>query len=195
MGTDGRCRSGMRRAPISLGTARDIAGSSTPPHGIELDLLEYVPLDDPIKISRLKIRNISGATRRLSVTAYVEWVLGPSRGRFGAVHRDRQSIQRRARCSPATPGTRPSVRAWRSPIWPGGRRIGPPTGASSSGVTARSTMPAALRRARTACPGAWAPASIPCGALQTAVAIEPGRERRDRLLPWRGRRARPTRNP
>ena len=47
--------------------------------GIELDLLQYVPLDDPIKISRLTIRNMSARPRRLSVTAYVEWVLGPSR--------------------------------------------------------------------------------------------------------------------
>jgi cyclic beta-1,2-glucan synthetase len=48
-------------------------------HGIALDLLQTVPLADPIKISRLTIRNISGRTRRLSVTAYAEWVLGPSR--------------------------------------------------------------------------------------------------------------------
>jgi cyclic beta-1,2-glucan glucanotransferase len=48
-------------------------------HGIALDLLQFVPLDDPIKISKLKIKNVSGRRRRLSITAYVEWVLGPSR--------------------------------------------------------------------------------------------------------------------
>jgi cyclic beta-1,2-glucan synthetase len=48
-------------------------------HGIALELVQYVPLDDPIKISRLKITDRSGRSRRLSVTAYVEWVLGASR--------------------------------------------------------------------------------------------------------------------
>ena len=48
-------------------------------HGIGLELLQYVPLDDSIKISRLKVRNRSHQSRRLSVTVYVEWVLGPCR--------------------------------------------------------------------------------------------------------------------
>jgi cyclic beta-1,2-glucan synthetase len=48
-------------------------------HDIETDLLQYVPLDAPIKISRLTIRNRSNRVRHLRVTAYVEWVLGPSR--------------------------------------------------------------------------------------------------------------------
>jgi cyclic beta-1,2-glucan synthetase len=48
-------------------------------HGIALDLLQYVPLDDPVKISRLTLHNRSGQPRRLSVTAYAEWVLGTSR--------------------------------------------------------------------------------------------------------------------
>ena len=49
-------------------------------HGVSLELKQYVPLEDSIKISRLKIRNLSVRSRRLAVTAYVEWVLGTSRG-------------------------------------------------------------------------------------------------------------------
>jgi cyclic beta-1,2-glucan synthetase len=48
-------------------------------HGIALELLQFVPADDPIKISRLKISNRSGRARRLSVTTYIEWVLGQNR--------------------------------------------------------------------------------------------------------------------
>ena len=49
-------------------------------HGISLELQQYVPPDDSIKISRIKIRNLSARARRLSITAYVEWVLGTLRG-------------------------------------------------------------------------------------------------------------------
>jgi cyclic beta-1,2-glucan synthetase len=48
-------------------------------HGIALELLQFVPKDDPVKISRLSIENISGRRRALSITGYVEWVLGSSR--------------------------------------------------------------------------------------------------------------------
>ena len=47
-------------------------------HEIELELLQCVPLGDSIKLSRLRIRNCSTRTRRLSITAYVEWALGPN---------------------------------------------------------------------------------------------------------------------
>jgi cyclic beta-1,2-glucan synthetase len=50
-------------------------------HGIALDLLQFVPLEDSIKISRLNIVNRSTETRRLSVTHYVDWVLGNQRSR------------------------------------------------------------------------------------------------------------------
>ncbi|HUP20921.1 MAG TPA: glucoamylase family protein [Gemmatimonadota bacterium] len=47
--------------------------------GIALDLLVFAPLEDPVRIARLTLRNESGRRRRLSVTAYVEWVLGAFR--------------------------------------------------------------------------------------------------------------------
>ncbi|MDF3016858.1 MAG: glycosyl transferase, partial [Thermomicrobiales bacterium] len=48
-------------------------------HGILVELLQFVPPEDPVKISRLTLQNLSGRSRRLTVTAYAEWVLGSSR--------------------------------------------------------------------------------------------------------------------
>jgi cellobiose phosphorylase len=47
--------------------------------GIESELCVYVAIDAAVKFSVLKVRNLSGRTRRLSGTAYVEWVLGDLR--------------------------------------------------------------------------------------------------------------------
>jgi cyclic beta-1,2-glucan synthetase len=47
--------------------------------GILSELLQYVPIQDSIKISRLVLQNHSTRTRRLSVTTFAEWVLGNSR--------------------------------------------------------------------------------------------------------------------
>jgi cyclic beta-1,2-glucan synthetase len=48
-------------------------------HGVTLELLQYVPPTDPVKISRLTLINRDSRPRRLAVTVYVEWVLGTSR--------------------------------------------------------------------------------------------------------------------
>ncbi len=48
-------------------------------YGIRAELLQFVPQSDPIKLARLTLVNRSGRSRRLSVTAYVEWILGASR--------------------------------------------------------------------------------------------------------------------
>jgi cyclic beta-1,2-glucan synthetase len=48
-------------------------------HGIALDLLQLVPVRDPVKISRLTLENRSERKRHLSISAYAEWVLGDSR--------------------------------------------------------------------------------------------------------------------
>ncbi len=48
--------------------------------GVTFYLLQYVAKDDPIKISRLTVRNTSGRVRRFTLTGYVEWLLAPPRG-------------------------------------------------------------------------------------------------------------------
>ena len=47
---------------------------------IHLDLLQFVPLDESLKVSVLTIENRSNRPRHLRVTAYAEWALGSSRG-------------------------------------------------------------------------------------------------------------------
>ena len=48
-------------------------------HGIESTLRVHVAIDVPVKFSTLTLRNRSDRARRLSVTGYVEWVLGDER--------------------------------------------------------------------------------------------------------------------
>ncbi len=48
-------------------------------HGIYSELTQFVAGDEPAKISQLVLENKSGKVRRLSISAYVEWVLGFSR--------------------------------------------------------------------------------------------------------------------
>jgi cyclic beta-1,2-glucan synthetase len=50
-------------------------------HGIASELWVYVAADAPVKFMVLKVRNVSGRPRRLSVTGYFEWVLGDLRSR------------------------------------------------------------------------------------------------------------------
>ena len=50
-------------------------------HGIQQELTLFVPLDAPVKISLLRLRNRTGVKRKLSVTNYNELVLGFDRGR------------------------------------------------------------------------------------------------------------------
>jgi cellobiose phosphorylase len=49
--------------------------------GIRSELWIYVAIDAPVKFTVLKLRNDSGRSRSLSVTGYVEWVLGDLRSK------------------------------------------------------------------------------------------------------------------
>ncbi len=50
-------------------------------HGIAHELDWFVSADDPIRVCRLRLENTTDRPRTLSVTHFVEWVLGDSRSR------------------------------------------------------------------------------------------------------------------
>src|SRR5262249_25571811 len=50
-------------------------------HGFYHEWLMFVPAEDPIKVMRLKVRNLGDRHRHLSATFYAEWVLGTIRDR------------------------------------------------------------------------------------------------------------------
>lgn len=45
-------------------------------HGLEQEMLVFVPTDAPVKIVRLRLRNLQDRHRRLTSTYYAEWLLG-----------------------------------------------------------------------------------------------------------------------
>ncbi len=70
------------RLPDVVYTAHHGQGYSrfeTCAYGIFSELKQFVPVDQPVKISRLVLENRSKGVRRLSISGYVEWVLGFSR--------------------------------------------------------------------------------------------------------------------
>jgi cyclic beta-1,2-glucan synthetase len=141
-------------------------------HGILLDLLQFVAPEDPIKISRLTLQNNSTRSRRLSVTAYVEWVLGGSRGTaapYIITEIDQQSGAFFARN-----------------VWSGefGDRIafadlaGEQTSYTGDrteflGRNGTPEHPAALERSETLS-GKMGAGLDPCAALQTSIELRPG---------------------
>ncbi|WP_425801934.1 GH36-type glycosyl hydrolase domain-containing protein [Desulfitobacterium sp. Sab5] len=48
-------------------------------HNLKQDLVMFVPLDKPLKIMKLTLKNQSDYDRELSLTYYVEWVMGINR--------------------------------------------------------------------------------------------------------------------
>jgi cyclic beta-1,2-glucan glucanotransferase len=165
---------------------RDAASSHTIRHGfgytsfqhasrgIALDLVMFVPLEDSIKISRLKIRNRSEATRRLSITHYVDWVLGNQRARsapFIVTERDPESSALLAR-NPWSIDFPERVAFMdmrgRQESATGDRR-------EFLGAHGSLAEPAALLRGQPLS-GRVGGGLDPCGALQTSVTLEAGQE-------------------
>ena len=156
-----RCRSGIEVAPYIVRHGQGYSRFEHAAHGIELDLLQYVPLDDPIKISRLTIRNVSGAARRLLGHRLCRVGARSIAERVRAVHRD--GDRARNGRSPRPQSLEHGIRLARSVCRPGrtadelDRR---PAGVSRPKWHARQPGRACDRSARRF-PSGWAPASIP----------------------------------
>lgn len=52
--------------------------------GLEQELLVFVPVNDPVKLARLRLHNCLPRTRRITATYYAEWLLGALRSRARA---------------------------------------------------------------------------------------------------------------
>ncbi|HST91749.1 MAG TPA: glycosyl transferase, partial [Brevundimonas sp.] len=139
---------------------------------LALDLLQYVPLDDPIKISRLTVRNLSNRPRRLSVISYAEWVLGTSRGGSGPFIVTGIDAGTGALLA-SNPWNAPSSgrvafadMAGRQSAWTGDRR-------EFLGRNGTLASPEGLRR-KAPLSGATGAGFDPCAVLQTAFDLAPG---------------------
>jgi len=142
--------------------------------GIHSQLWIYVALDASVKFSVLKLRNDSGRPRRISVTAYVEWLLGDLREKT-AMHVVTES-------DPASGAL--FARNSYNVEFPGRvafldvddpeRGIGGDRG-EFLGRNGSMRSPAALGRKQLS--GRLGPGFDPCAALQSKVALEDGAER------------------
>ena len=135
---------------------------------------QFVAPDAPIKISRLVLTNRRRRRVELAVTAYVEWVLGPSRARERAVHRHDARPATAARCSRAIRATASSPSAVRV--------LRRPCAGVESLTCDRTEFLGRNGRARragravdgSACPGGPARASIRARRCSARVELAPG---------------------
>lgn len=140
-------------------------------NGIAASMVQFVPLDAPVKISRLTLRNTSQRVRKLSVTGYAEWVLGASRSATATFVTTRPD--------PATGAV--LAQNTFSTAFPG-RVAFADLGANTSSITADRAgfigpggtlaAPAAINGRPLL--GRTGPALDPCAALQRRVTLEPG---------------------
>ena len=141
---------------------------------LEQDLLVFVPPGDPVKLVRLTLRNDGDRPRHLSVTYYVEWVLGTARENAPlqvVCERDPESDAILAR------------NAWAGPF--AGRiafvASGPPAQSLTAdrqeflGEHGSTSAPLGMRRVRLS--GTAEPGVDPCAAIRTELTIFPGESR------------------
>jgi cyclic beta-1,2-glucan synthetase len=147
---------------------------------IAINLLEFVPLTDTAKISRLRIANLSKQARRLSLTHFADWSLGQLRASaapYVITDVDPETHGFYA-CNPSNADVRGQVAFLDmngiQQNWTGDRR-------EFLGRNFSKHAPAALLR-EDALSGRVGAGFDPCGALQTVITLAPGEEKEIVLL-------------
>jgi cellobiose phosphorylase len=166
-------------------------------HGIRQDMTVFVPLEDPVKVVILRLRNRSIERRRLSVTYYAEWVLGVRRqanASFIITEWDESArvmlasnkYQEVFRDTTAFLGVypQPEASAGQPDSVEGKAQLSAATADDLSWTADRREFlgrngtlenPAAFARERLS--GQTGPLYDPCGAVQAKLTLEPGAER------------------
>jgi cellobiose phosphorylase len=140
-------------------------------HAIEQELLTFVPSDSPVRIQRLRLRNVSSHFRRLTVTAFNAWVLGTDPEETQMHLTTRWDLE--GECLFARNVYHPDF-SGRVAFFASSPRAASFTGDRTEFIGRNRTMsrPAAL--GRTGLSNRVGPGLDPCAALQLRVDIEPG---------------------
>ena len=139
--------------------------------GISSSLMQTVPTDDPVKLSRLHLHNVSGRARTLIVSAYVEWVLGASRTATAAFVTTEMDAQTGAMFARNPWGAGTTGRVAFADL--GGRQTGW-TGDRREFIGRHRTLACPLGAAgATPLSGCVGAGLDPCGALQATIHLAP----------------------
>ena len=136
--------------------------------GLHVELTAFVAATEPIKLMRLRVRNMTGSARELSAFYYVDWCLADNRARSAA--HIVTSID-------TVSGALVARNAFRTEF--GSRiafidataRIRTFTGDRSSFIGRNGTLADPLAMELTQLPGRVGPALDPCGAVQTRLIV------------------------
>ena len=140
-------------------------------HGIASSLMQTVPTNDPVKLSRLHLHNASGRARTLIVSAYVEWVLGASRTATAAFVTTEMDAQTGAMFARNPWGAGTTGRVAFADL--GGRQTGW-TGDRREFIGRHRTLACPLGAAgATPLSGCVGAGLDPCGALQATIHLAP----------------------
>jgi cyclic beta-1,2-glucan synthetase len=161
-------------------------------HGLLQEMTVFVPLDDPVKVIKLRLQNTTSEQRRLSATYYAEWVLGVHRegnssfivtewDQMNAVLMARNAYQENFREATAFLTVYPQTEVPSESATDSSRSIAPSLEQSYTadrleflGRNSTFENPAAMSRLQLS--GTTGPLYDACGAVQTKFVIEPNTE-------------------